>query len=111
MDDKSIVQLYWSRDEKAISATAEKYGAYCQTIANNILGNTEDAKECVNDTYLNAWNSIPPHRPENLATYLGKITRNLSFNRYKKNRAKKRSGGQIPLILEELVNSFLAVLP
>lgn len=102
MDDNKILQLYWDRDEKAISATSQKYGSYCQSIARNILGNVEDAKECVNDTYLNAWNSIPPQRPKMLSAYLGKITRNLSFNLYKKNKAEKRGGSQIPLVLDEL---------
>lgn len=102
MDDKSIVQLYWDRDEQAISATSEKYGNYCTTIARNILGNNEDADECVNDTYLHVWNSIPPHRPQILSAFLGKITRNLSLNRYKMNTADKRGGGEIPAVLDEL---------
>lgn len=102
MDDSAIVQLYWDRDKKAIDATSEKYGRYCESIANNILGNREDAEECVNDTYLNAWNSIPPQRPQMLAAYLGKLTRNISLNLYKKNRAKKRGGSHVPLILDEL---------
>ena len=101
-NDSEIVSLYWGRDEKAITATAEKYGNYCRSIAKNILGNDEDAEECVSDTYLNAWNAIPPHRPENLATFLGRITRNLSFNRYKNNRAEKRGGGETALVLDEL---------
>ena len=75
MDDAKIVQLYWDRNEQAIPATADKYGRYCTSIANNILGNNEDAEECVNDTYLNAWNSMPPHRPSILSTFLGKIVR------------------------------------
>ena len=70
MDDAKIVQLYWDRNEQAIPATADKYGRYCTSIANNILGNNEDAEECVNDTYLNAWNSMPPHRPSILSTFL-----------------------------------------
>ncbi len=102
MDDQQIVQLYWDRDEQAIAATAAKYGAYCTTIAQNILGSSRDVEECVNDTYLNAWNTIPPHRPGMLSTFLGKITRNLSFNRYKYNMADKRGGGQLPLVLDEL---------
>lgn len=89
MDDSTIVQMYWDRNEKAIAATSEKYGSYCLSIAGSILGNQEDAEECVSDAYLNAWNSIPPNRPERLSTYLGKIVRNLSFNLYKKNRAGK----------------------
>ena len=102
MDDTRIVQLYWDRDEQAIPATADKYGAYCTSIAKNILGSHEDAEECVNDTYLNAWNSMPPHRPGILSTFLGKIVRNLSFNRYKHNTADKRGGGEVPAVLDEL---------
>lgn len=103
MDDANIVRLFWDRDERAISATADKYGSYCTSIAKNILGNNEDAEECVNDTYLNAWNSMPPHRPRVLSTFLGKITRNLSFDRYKHNTAKKRGGGETTAVLDELL--------
>jgi RNA polymerase sigma-70 factor (ECF subfamily) len=102
MDDDKIVRLYWERDEEAISATSQKYGGYCKSIARNILGNNEDADECVSDTYLNAWNSMPPHRPRVLPAFLGKITRNLSFNRYKHNTAEKRGGGEITAVLDEL---------
>ena len=102
MDDAHIVQLYWDRNEQAIHATSDKYGNYCTSIAKNILGNQEDAEECVNDTYLNAWNAMPPHRPSILSTFLGKITRNLSFNRYKHNTADKRGSGELPVVLEEL---------
>ena len=102
MDDAKIVQMYFDRDQQAIPATADKYGNYCTSIAKNILGNHEDAEECVNDTYLNTWNSIPPHRPKILATFLGKIVRNLAFNRYKYNTADKRGGGELPAVLEEL---------
>ncbi len=102
MDDAKIVRLYWDRNEQAIPATADKYGNYCTSIAKNILGSLEDAEECVNDTYLNAWNSIPPNRPSILSAFLGKIVRNLSFNRYKRNTADKRGGGELPVVLEEL---------
>lgn len=102
MDDEKIIQLYLERDERAIPATADKYGNYCTTIARNILGSDEDAEECVNDTYLQAWNSIPPHRPGILSAFLGKITRNLAFNRYKHNHADKRGGGEVPTAWEEL---------
>ncbi len=102
MIDAQIIELYLNRDQDAISQTADKYGKYCLAIAKNILGSDEDAKECVNDTYLKAWNSIPPNRPKVLSTYLGKITRNLSFNRYKLNHAHKRGGNEIPAILDEL---------
>ena len=102
MEDTKIVQLYWDRDPDAIVHTADKYGNYCKTIAVHILGNQEDAEECVNDTYMSAWRAIPPHRPMSLSTFLGKITRNLSFNRYKQIHADKRGGSQIPYVLDEL---------
>ena len=102
MDDSKIVQLYWDRDEQAIPATSDKYGTYCISIAQNILGNQEDAEECVNDTYMSAWNSMPPHRPNILSVFLGKITRNLSLNRYKQNTAGKRGGGEVPVVLDEI---------
>jgi len=104
MDDSKIVQLYWDRNEQALTATSDKYGNYCISIAKNILGNKEDAEECVNDTYMRAWNSLPPHRPNILSTYLGKITRNLSFNLYKRNTADKRGGGEVPVVLDEIVD-------
>jgi len=102
VEDAEIIELYWLRSEIAISATAEKHGAYCRYIAFNILQNTEDSEECVNDTYWKAWESMPPHRPNCLSTFLGKITRNLSLNRYRHNTAAKRGGGQLTLALEEL---------
>lgn len=104
MDDNGIIQLYWDRNDQAIRATSEKYGHYCKTIAKNILNNEEDAEECVNDTYLNAWNSMPSHWPVQLVTFLGKITRNLSFNKYKHDHAEKRGGGEITLVLDELTD-------
>ena len=102
MDDAKIVELYWERNQRAISETASKYGKYCTSIAKNILGNIEDAEECVNDTYMKTWSALPPHRPQMLSTFLGKITRNLSFNQYKMKHADKRGGSEIPLILDEL---------
>lgn len=103
LEDSKIVQLYWDRNEQAIPATSEKYGSYCVSIAKNILGNKEDAEECVNDTYMNAWNAMPPHRPNLLSIFLGKITRNLSLNRYKRNTADKRGGGEAAVVLDELI--------
>ena len=102
MEDIRIIQLYWDRDQQAIEETATKYGNYCTSIAKNILGSKEDAEECVNDTYLKAWNCMPPHRPNILSSFLGKITRNLSFNRYKHKNADKRGGGEISAVLDEL---------
>ncbi len=102
MDDKGIVDLYWQRDEQAISETASKYGNYCYSIAYNILHNNEDAEESVNDTYNDAWHSIPPHRPSILSTFLGKITRRISIDKFRHKTAEKRGGGELPLILDEL---------
>ena len=104
MNDHEIIALFFARQENAISATADKYGNYCHAIAYNILFNRSDAEECVNDTYLGAWNSIPPQRPNNLAAYLGKITRNLALNRYKRNTVAKRGYGQVEIALSELEN-------
>jgi len=101
MKDNDILALYEARREEAIAATAERYGAYCRTIARRILQNEQDAEECVSDTYRRAWSSIPPHRPENLATYLGKITRNLALNRLRSDRAVKR-GTELGSVLDEL---------
>lgn len=102
MEDEEIVKLYWERNQAAVAAVSEKYGGYCLSIARNILGSEEDAEECVNDAYFNAWNAIPPHRPEALGAFLGKLTRNLCFNRYKSRRAQKRGGGGAAAVLDEL---------
>ena len=102
MEDTAIVELYWQRNSMAITETEKKYGAYCQTIAFNILANHEDAEECVNDTYLGAWNSMPDNRPSVLAPYLAKITRWQSIARLRKNTRLKRGGGEYELALEEL---------
>lgn len=102
MEDECIVDLYWARSENAISETSKKYGNYCYSIACHILGNAEDADESVNDTYLEAWNSIPPHRPSVLSTFLGKITRRISIDRWRGRTAKKRGGGEMVLVLDEL---------
>lgn len=102
MDDERILDLYWARSKSAIYETANKYGRYCFAIANNILQNREDAEECVNDTFLKAWEAIPPQRPSVLRVFLGKITRNLSLNAYNKQRAEKRGGDEIALLYSEL---------
>ena len=102
MDDNSIIDMYWARNEKAIDATKDKYGHYCYSIAYGILENFEDAEECVNDTYLGAWNSIPPNKPQMLSTFLGKLTRNISLNRWRKKHRIKRGGGEVQLTLDEL---------
>ena len=102
MEDTHIVQMYWDRNETAISESAMKYGTYCTSIAQNILRNPADAEECVNDTWLHAWNAMPPHRPSLLSTFLGKITRNLSFDLYRKMHRKKRGESQMDAVLDEL---------
>lgn len=93
MEDQTIIELYWKRDEDAILHTQNKYGGACHTIANNILGNPQDAEECVNDSYLKVWNLIPPERPRSLFAFLSRIVRNISLDRYRFNRAEKRSRG------------------
>lgn len=102
MDDKSIVDLYFSRNQDAITQTDKKYGRYCYSIAYNILTNKEDAEESVSDTYMTAWKAIPPRRPSVLSTFLGKITRHISIDRWRERVATKRGGGEIILALEEL---------
>lgn len=99
MDDKQIIQLYFSRSENAITETQVKYGKYCLKIALNILPTKEDSEECVNDAYLHAWNAIPPTKPNNFKMYLGKVTRNLSLDRLKKYTASKRGVAKLPFPL------------
>ncbi|MDO5544704.1 MAG: sigma-70 family RNA polymerase sigma factor [Eubacteriales bacterium] len=108
MDDTQIVDLYWNRQETAISETKKKYEKYLFSIANHILTHYEDAEESVNDTYLGAWNSMPPHRPEVLSTFLGKITRRLALKKHRMNTAGKRGGTEADLSLEELANCIPA---
>lgn len=131
MDDRMIVDLYWERSETAISETEKKYGKYCHTIAYRILHSKEDAEECVNDTYSAAWEAMPPHKPNRLSTFLGKLTRNIALNRYLHDHAEKRFA-PTELILHEVeeilpdpasedtadeitlkdaINGFLASLP
>jgi len=102
MEDERIIELYWNRSENAIKETDKKYGAYCRYIANNILQNLEDTTECVNDTYLQTWNAIPPTRPNVFKLFIAKITRNLAINRYKKIRAQKRNH-TIEIVLEDCI--------
>ena len=105
MDDRKIVELYWQRSESAIDQTQKKYGRYCNKIAYNILRNSHDAEECVNDTYIDAWNSMPPHRPNVLSAFLGKITRRISLDRWRRRNAEKRGGDDMTVALDELVES------
>ena len=133
MEDHDIIQLYWDRNENAIARTEEKYGPYCTAIAQNILKDDRDTEECVSDTWLQAWNAMPPQWPRILSAFLGAITRNLSFGRYRAKSAQKRGGGELTVVLEELeecvsgaesaeteaerrelltaINAFLAALP
>ncbi len=108
MTDEEIIELYWDRNEDAIHQSDVKYGSYCRTVANNILHDAEDTKECVNDTWLRTWLSIPPTHPMNLKVFLAKITRNLAFDRYRSLNTQKRGGGQMPLILDELTECVAA---
>ena len=102
MKDTEILDLYWARDELAITETQKAYGKYCYSIAWNILFSREDSDECVNDTWLRAWNAIPPKRPSRLELFLGTITRNLSLDRWKERHAMKRGSGEMMLALDEL---------
>lgn len=102
MNDEQIVELYWQRDESAIAVTQEKYNAYLMKIARNILNSPEDSEESVNDTYLAAWNSIPPQKPSVLCTYLGKLTRRISISMFRKKNADKRLGGEFALSFAEM---------
>lgn len=106
MKDEQIVALYWDRNEDAIQETARKYGPYLSKIAYNVLSDWEDSQECVNDTYLKAWNSMPTHRPGVLSSYLGKIARQLSIDVFRKKRAQKRYASEYTLSLSELGDSF-----
>jgi len=106
MKDAEIVALYWERNEVAIQQTQQKYGAYLSKVAYNILSNFEDSKECVNDTYLKAWNSMPPHKPSVLSAYLGKITRELSIDMFRKKNSTKRYASEYASSLDELGDNF-----
>lgn len=105
MDDKQIIELYLQRNEQAVEMTQTKYGAYCSRIANNVLSIPEDAEECVNDTWVAAWNRIPPTIPLSLKAFLGKLVRDISLNRYIHDRAKKRYSG-MEVLLDELEECF-----
>lgn len=103
MESKEIIELFFKRDQTAIEKTAEEYGSYCTRIAMNILGSHEDSEECVNDTFLKAWQLIPPNKPEVLSVFLGKITRNLAINKLRYEKAAKRGGSEgAEVALEEL---------
>lgn len=131
MQDDQIVALYHERDEAALEETARAYGNYCYRIAYDILHSEQDAEECVNDVYMRAWESIPPHKPERLSTYLGKLTRNVAVNRYLHDHAQKRNAetdavfdevayliadeaeGHVldEMLIKECINRFVGSLP
>ena len=102
MDDKKIVELYWQRNEDAIKETKGKYGRYCYAIAYNVLSNREDAEECENDTYIEAWNSMPPEKPDPLRSFLGMLSRRISLDKWRRKNAEKRGGGETVLSFDEL---------
>lgn len=102
MNDEEIVKMFWERDEAALNAASDKYGGYCRRIAFNILNNAEDSEECVNEALMRAWESVPPNKPESLAGFLGKITRNLAIGLLRKRKSEKRGGGEYDLILDVL---------
>lgn len=102
MEDAQIIELYWQRNEQAVEETEYKYGSYCRTVAYNILANREDARECVNDTLLRAWNTIPPQKPVCFSLFLAKITRNLAFDRYRAMQTKRRRHSRAEDAMEEL---------
>ena len=106
MEDAEIVELYWARNEDAVSQTKTKYGAYLNRVAYNILSDLEDSQECVSDTLLAAWRSMPDNRPKNLRTYLGKITRQVSIDLYRRRNRMKRYASEYAISLEELGDSF-----
>lgn len=101
MEDSAIIELYWVRDESAITQTDRKYGSLCRSLAFRILSDQEDSEECVNDTWHRAWETMPPQRPDSLRAYLGRIVRNLSISRLRQRTAQKRGGG-LDLMLSEL---------
>lgn len=102
MDDREIIALYFDRDERAIAESQKKYGTYCNTIARNIIPNPQDAEECVSETWLRAWNAIPPNRPPILKAFFAKITRNLAIDRFRRETAESRGGGRASIALDEL---------
>ena len=108
MEDLGIVALFWQRDEQALAEVSQKYTGYCRRIAYNILGDDSDTEESVNDTWLAAWDSIPPHRPAVLSAYLGKLTRRIARHRLEKRTASKRGGGEYTEALEELADCIPA---
>jgi RNA polymerase sigma-70 factor (ECF subfamily) len=108
VEDEAIIELYFARDEKAITETVEKYGARCRKLGLRILGNPQDAEECCNDVWLRVWNTIPPQHPAHFGAYLVKLMRNAALNLYEKNHAEKRGGAQTAVLLDELAECLAA---
>lgn len=108
MNDKSILSLFTKRDEQGIREASRAYGGLLRTVAMHVLGDSRDAEECVSDTMLKAWNSIPPAAPKYLRAYLAKLTRNIALNRYESEHAQMRGGGEIPVALDELTECIPA---
>lgn len=108
MEDSEIIDHYWQRDEQAIRESGLKYGPYCFSVANAVLANRQDAEECVNSTWLAAWNNMPPQRPDHLAAFFAKITRNCALNKWKARKTQKRQGNETLLALQELNECILA---
>ena len=104
MEDSDIVKLYWKRSERAIGETKTKYGTFCRGVAFRILRDSQDAQECEQDTYLRAWNAMPPQRPNVLQAFLGKIARNAALDRWREGKAEKRGQGQVPVLIDELAD-------
>ena len=104
MEDSDIVKLYWKRSERAIGETKTKYGTFCRSVAFRILRDSQDAQECEQDTYLRAWNAMPPQRPSVLQAFLGKIARNAALDRWREGKAEKRGQGQVPVLIDELAD-------
>lgn len=102
MEDRQIVALYWAREEQALAETQSKYGGYCASIAWNVLHDDRDTEECLNDTWLRAWNAMPPQKPDLLSVFLGSITRNLSLDRWRSRQSKKRGSGRLEALFSEL---------
>lgn len=133
MEDSEIIELFWQRNEDAIKELADKYGHYCNTVALNILKNSHDSEECINDSYLAVWNTVPPQKPKSLCAYAAKIVRNKALDIYNRLNTQKRGGGSDTVPIDELgdlvsgvgtvesefnkkellkaINSFLGVLP
>ncbi len=109
MDDREILALLNARDETAIVRASEEYGAYCRSIARNVLGSDQDAEECLNDALMRLWNAVPPAQPENLQAYLAKTTRALAIDRLRASGAARRGGGQVHIALDELAECVSGV--